>query len=153
MSCSSPIPIPLSVAARFSSRSPAADLDGTTGSAGPAPDQRLNQAATPPTASASSSLWPLPAVVAGSVLTATATSANSTSEFSGNVTVGFHPADLALIKTVSNATLTSVIPSPYTNPLNLGPANSRPASWSRINPLWPALSTPSQGTYDSTTGT
>jgi uncharacterized repeat protein (TIGR01451 family) len=83
----------------------AQDLDSGTGSYGPGPINGLNQGSDTtnrfrflvPLAS-----LPLP-VGTGTVLSATATLANSTSEFSGNVTVGGSPqADLAVTKTVDD---------------------------------------------------
>ena len=65
-----------------------ADLDGTTGSYGPGPTNGLNQGSD--TTSRFRFIVPLtllPGVAVNSVLTATATLASSTSEFSGNTTV------------------------------------------------------------------
>ena len=134
----------------------AADLDRTTGSYGPSSVNSLNQGSDItnrfrfdiPLAS-------LPGVAIGTLLTATATSANSTSEFSGNVAVSQVEADLKVVKTVDTPTPNVGDVIDFT--VTLTNQGTDDATGVTVNDLLPAglsfvSATPSQGTYDSSTG-
>jgi uncharacterized repeat protein (TIGR01451 family) len=130
----------------------AQDLDSGTGTYGPSPINGLLQGTD--TTNRFKFIIPvasLPvAVGVGSVLTSTATLANDTSEFSGNIGVTQPTSDLALTKTVSNLTPNVGDTITFTVTLtNNGPNNATGVTVSDTLPSGLALVTasPSQGTY------